>query len=124
MGMSIRGQAVIRQRAEQRAAEKRAREAAEAAAADELRRTMFTRKQAARYLGLSEGTLRDYWAAGDKGPAASKFGVNRQSRVLYAKEELDAWRRDPLNYSRRARPENVGPFEPPQRGNGKRGPKS
>lgn len=90
---------------------------------EDVSRTMLPRPAAAKYLGLKESTLRDWWASGDVGPAGVKLGTSRQSRVLYPIAELDRWRDDPLGYSRRARPETIGPFEPPRRG-GKRGPTS
>jgi hypothetical protein len=109
---SIRAREVLKQRA-------RERQAARAEAdrqADEVRRSMLTRRDAARYLGLSETYLRDAWAQ-SVGPRAVKLGTERQSRILYPVEELDRWRSDPLNYSTPAR--DCGPFEPPMRGNGK-----
>jgi hypothetical protein len=84
---------------------------------------MLPRPAAAKYLGLQETTLRDWWASGDTGPAGVKLGTSRQARVFYPVAELDAWKTDPIGYSRRARPESIGPFEPPRRGD-KRGPKS
>jgi len=106
---SIRAREILHQRARERHAAR----AAAAREAEEIRRSMLTRKAAARYLGLSEVYLREAWAAG-VGPRAVKLGVERQSRVLYPIEELDRWRADPLNYSTPAR--DCGPFEPPRRG--------
>ena len=124
MGMSIRAARYARQQAEERAAAKRARDAEAAAADAEFRRTMLPRPAAAKYLGVAETTLRDWWAAGDRGPAGVKLSPARQGRVFYPLAELDAWKADPLAYSRRARPESIGPFEPPRRGSDKRGPKT
>jgi hypothetical protein len=115
MGVSLRARAVLRQQADQRRAE---REAADREA-DEIRRSMLSRTQAAKYLGLRPSSLRDLWAAG-KGPRAIKFGVERQSRIFYPLEELDRWRLDPLNYGP-SRDESIGPFEPPRRGDRARG---
>jgi len=106
--------------ATRKADDRRHREEIKQAAGDELRRSMLPRGAAAVYCGLKESTLRDWWAAGDRGPAGVKIGSARQSRVFYPIEELDRWRADPLGYSRRSRPENIGPFEPPHRGNGRR----
>lgn len=112
MGLSIRAARVVRKQQEERAA-----------AEDDFRRTMLPRPAAAKYLGLAETTLRDWWAAG-RGPAGIKLSPARQGRVFYPVAELDAWKTDPLNYSRRARPESIGPFEPPRRGSDKRGPRT
>jgi hypothetical protein len=90
---------------------------------EDVSRTMLPRPAAAKYLGLQETTLRDWWASGDTGPAGVKLGTSRQARVFYPVAELDAWKTDPIGYSRRARPESIGPFEPPRRGD-KRGPTS
>lgn len=86
---------------------------------EDVSRTMLPRPAAAKYLGLKESTLRDWWASGDVGPAGVKLGTSRQGRVYYPIAELDRWRSDPLGYSRRARPEKIGPFEPPRRGGNK-----
>lgn len=123
MGLSLRAAKIAREAAKEKIAARAARLEKELAEADEFRRTMLSRPDAARYLGISETTLRDWWASGDKGPAAVKIGPSRQARVFYPVEELDRWRSDPLGYRQRARPESIGPFEPPQRGNAKRGPK-
>lgn len=109
MGLSIRAREVLKQRAAARRDE-RERLAREA---DTVVRSMLTRRDAARYLGLSECYLREAWAAGT-GPKAIKLGERRQSRVLYPLEELDRWRRDPSRYDTPAR--DIGPFEPPRRG--------
>lgn len=122
MGFSQRAAEVSRRQAEARAAAKLARDQERAAAADEFRRTMLPRPAAAAYLGLAESTLRDWWAAGDRGPAGVKYGTARQSRVYYDVAELDRWRADPLGYQQRARPESLRPFEPPRRPADKRGP--
>jgi hypothetical protein len=111
MGVSIRARRVL----QERAADRQAARAAAAREADDIRRAMLSRVQAARYLGLAPSSLRDLWAAG-KGPKAIKFGHCRQSRIFYPVEELDRWRLDPLNYSTPARDDSIGPFEPPRRG--------
>jgi len=116
MGTSLRAREVLKQRAADR---RSAREAADRQS-DEIRRSMLSRTQAARYLGLAPSSLRDLWAAG-KGPRGIKFGHERQSRVFYPVEHLDAWRLDPTGYSERARDESIGPFEPPRRGGNRKG---
>lgn len=50
----------------------------------------FTRPEAAEYLGVKTQTLAD-WAYFQKGPKFSKFGYARKSKVLYSKEDLDAF---------------------------------
>lgn len=124
MGLSLRAQQIARQEAAEKAAARVARLEQELEAADEFRRTMLPRPAAARYLGIKVSTLRDWWADGGKGPSAVKVGTSRQARVFYPIEELDKWRSDPLGYRQRARPESIGPFEPPKRGNSKRGPQT
>lgn len=109
MGLSIRARAAQRALAAARRAEREALDAE----ANRVRRTMLTRKDAATYLGVRPGFLRDAWAQGI-GPRAIKLGTKRQSRVLYAIEELDRWRSDPQSYDTPAR--DCGPFEPPRRG--------
>lgn len=50
----------------------------------------FSRKEAAEYLGISIATLADYAHKG-KGPAYAKIGAARTCRVLYQKDDLDAF---------------------------------
>lgn len=109
-----RGRERLRQQRQQERDEQERQRAAEAAAAP----AMLRRPEAAAYLGLRESTLRSWYAAGT-GPRAVKTGTARQSRVFYAVEELDQWRRDPQGYAAPAR--DHGPFEPPRRGSA-RGP--
>lgn len=45
--------------------------------------------QAAEYLGVSEGTLRN-WRSADEGPDYAVLGV----AVRYLAEDIDAWRQE------------------------------
>lgn len=80
---------------------------------------LLTRPQAAAFLNLSPNTLRR-WYADATGPRVVKLGVGRASRVRYPIAELRAFANDPAGYSQQARPDGVGHFEPPSRGNPKR----
>lgn len=50
---------------------------------------LFTRKQAARYLGDYSPQTLEVWASRQRGPAFIKFGPN--GRVRYRKSALDAY---------------------------------
>lgn len=111
-----RAQQVARERAEKRYADQRAELAEIERLRSEWESTMKTRRQAAAYLGLKPSTLADMWSR-NVGPMAIKMSPSRQGRIFYPVEELDEWRRNPLAYHKPARAEEVGPFEPPRRGN-------
>jgi len=114
MGCSLRAQAVVKARAEQRRQERAVVEARRQAVVASTPKTVLSRAEAAKYLGLAESTLRTWYAEG-RGPQVIKFGCQRQSRVGYLVEELDEWRRDPSSYSKPARPDTCGPFSMPGR---------
>lgn len=105
----------VREILKERAAARQAARAEERRRLEEIQASMLTRAEAARYLRVSEFWLRDAWSKGI-GPRAVKLGCSRQARVLYPREELDRWRRDPLGYDTPSRDEAIGPFEPPGRG--------
>lgn len=50
----------------------------------------FTRPEAAEYLGIKTQTLAD-WAYKGIGPKFSKFGYAKKSKVIYQKDDLDAF---------------------------------
>ena len=53
----------------------------------------LTRKQAAKYLGVSDATLR-FWASHDHGPRFFKAG---EKLVRYRRVDLEAWIEERLN---------------------------
>jgi len=61
------------------------------------------RKAAADLIGVSPNTLRR-WNVEGRGPrVAAKLGSAKQSRTLYALDEIERWRRDPVAYERKHR---------------------
>ena len=80
---------------------------------------LLTRPQAAKLLSLSEATLRR-WYARNIGPRVVKLGSARSCRVRYPLQDLRLFAADPISYAANARPEHLGHFEPPSRGNPRR----
>jgi hypothetical protein len=72
--------------------------------------TTVPRAVAAKILGIARGTLRNWASASPaRGPRATKTGTTKQSRTLYAIDEIQAWQRDPAGYEARRRRSHRGP---------------
>ena len=52
--------------------------------------TLLSRTAAAKLLGRSEKTLRQ-WVTMGTGPRFLKFGTSQQSRTCYRRSDLEAW---------------------------------
>ena len=76
---------------------------------------LLTREQAAAVLQISPNTLRRWYAA-NRGPAVTKIGTARGSRVRYPRRLLLEWANNPAAFTEPARPEGLPRFEPPRRG--------
>lgn len=114
MGLSIRAQQIVRERALARQAERQSRlREAEKAAAD-FDAEYLTPADAARVTGFSAGTLRRLNAEG-LGPRPLKLGVYRQSRIRYPRSEVIAWLSDRQAYESANRPLHESKFSPPAR---------
>jgi hypothetical protein len=61
---------------------------------------LLTRKEAAKVLGLKEGTLRT-WASLGRGPRYKKLHGGSRAGVRYAVDELREYAEDPAAYERR-----------------------
>ena len=83
-----------RERAEQRAAVERQRQADAA----EYHRTHLDRERAAAFLGCSTHRLKRLMAA-VTGPACQKAGPHKQSPVVWLLPELERWKADPRDYN-------------------------
>jgi predicted DNA-binding transcriptional regulator AlpA len=77
------------------------------------------RPEAARILGVSEITLRR-WFAENRGPRVCKMGTARASRVRYALPDIKEYMANPATYPHAARPADCPRWEPPSRGNPRR----
>jgi hypothetical protein len=61
---------------------------------------LLTRKDAAKVLGLKEGTLRT-WATLGRGPRFKKLHDGPRAGVRYPIEEVQAYAQDPAAYERK-----------------------
>lgn len=62
---------------------------------------MISLKEAAGVLGIAPGTLRQYLKKG-KGPAFTRDGNAPQSRIYFARKDLDAFAATFVKWGRRA----------------------
>jgi excisionase family DNA binding protein len=85
------------ERARQRHAARAAQAAADRALIDEYERDYLTRERAAAYLGISIHTLRRQITAGTS-PAYIKHGAAAQATVRFPRSELDDYLADPAGY--------------------------
>ncbi len=76
---------------------------------------VLNRREAARYVGRAESTLRE-WARWDIGPPFYKSGPHRQSKVCYPLAGLSAWVAAGCRLDRRgSKPAGMPSFTPPPR---------
>jgi predicted DNA-binding transcriptional regulator AlpA len=98
MGLAQRAQRIVDERARQRYAERDAAERQRQAEADAHHAAFLDRERAAEYLGISTHKLKRLMAAGT-GPACIKSGLHKQSPVVWALAELQAWKADLRGYN-------------------------
>jgi hypothetical protein len=114
VGLSIRAQRVVRERALAKQAERQARLREAEKAVAEFNAEYLTPADAARMAGFSPATLRRLNANG-LGPRPLKLGVHRQSRIRYPRAEVISWLSDRQAYESANRPLHEPKFSPPAR---------
>jgi predicted DNA-binding transcriptional regulator AlpA len=112
VGLSIRAQRIVRERALAKQAERQARLREAEKAAAEFNAEYLTPAAAAHMTGFSVGRLRRLNAEG-RGPRPLKLGQHRQSRIRYPRSEVVAWLADRDGYEAETLAAGRTKFSPP-----------